>query len=113
MRQWRSTSNNILSFTFLYCRSYIAIYLNVLLTPTKTYDLNDYPIYPDITREDLEEKNIETLNFVIKEIQAHMKNSSLRNLVEERSLTNPQNISALKILDKEHSDYLLEYSQLF
>ena len=88
-------------------------YLNVLLTPTKTYDLNDYPIYPDITREDLEEKNIETLNFVIKEIQAHMKNSSLRNLVEERSLTNPQNISALKILDKEHSDYLLEYSQLF
>jgi len=42
-----------------------------------------------------------------------MKNSSLRNLVEERSLTNPQNVSALKILDKEHENYLLEYSQLF
>ncbi len=42
-----------------------------------------------------------------------MKNSSLRNLVEERSLTSPQNVSALKILDKQHKDYLLEYSQLF
>lgn len=88
-------------------------YLNVLQTPTKTYDLETYPIYEDISRKELEEKNIETLNFVIKEIQAHMKNRSLRNLVEERSLTNPQNISALKILDKEHKDYLLEYSQLF
>ena len=39
--------------------------------------------------------------------------SQLRNLVEERSLTNPQNVSALKILDKEHENYLLEYSQLF
>ena len=56
---------------------------------------------------------LKTLNFVIKEIQTHMKNSSLRNLVEERSLTNPQNVSALKILDKEHENYLLEYSQLF
>lgn len=88
-------------------------YLNVLLTPTKTYDLETYPIYENITRDELEEKNIETLNFVIKEIQTHMKNSSLRNLVEERSLTNPQNVSALKILDKEHENYLLEYSQLF
>ena len=88
-------------------------YLNVLLTPTKTYDLETYPIYENITRKELEEKNIETLNFVIKEIQTHMKNRSLRNLVEERSITNPQNISALKILDKQHKDYLLEYSQLF
>ena len=75
--------------------------------------MENYTIYENITRDELEEKNIETLNFVIKEIQAHMKNSSLRNLVEERSLTNPQNVSALKILDKEHENYLLEYSQLF
>ena len=88
-------------------------YLNVLLTPTKTYDLETYPIYENISQKELEEKNIETLNFVIKEIQTHMKNSSLRNLVEERSLTNPQNVSSLKILDKHYKDYLLEYSQLF
>ncbi|MCC9262318.1 queuine tRNA-ribosyltransferase [Methanobrevibacter woesei] len=88
-------------------------YLNVLLTPTKTYELDTYPIYEDISREELEKYNLNTLKFVIKEIQTHMKNKSLRNLVEERSNTNPQNISALKILDKKYMDYLLEYTQLY
>lgn len=88
-------------------------YMNVLQTPTKSYDLNNYPIYEDITQEDLEKKNLENMEFVIKEIHAHMKNRSLRNLVEERSGTTPQNISTLKILDKNHMNYLLEYTQLF
>ena len=88
-------------------------HLNVLQTPTKAYDLNSYPIYENITQEELEEKNIENMEFVIKEIHAHMKNNSLRNLVEERSGTTPQNISTLKILDRTQMDYLLEYSQLF
>lgn len=88
-------------------------YLNVLQTPTKAYDLNTYPIYEDITQEELEKKNIENMEFVIKEIHAHMKNSSLRNLVEERSGTTPQNISTLKILDRTQMDYLLEFTQLF
>lgn len=87
--------------------------LNVLQTPTKSYDLNTYPIYEDISQEELEEKNIENMEFVIKEIYAHMKNRSLRNLVEERSGTTPQNISTLKILDKTYPEYLLEYTQLF
>ena len=88
-------------------------YLNVLQTPTKTYDLNKYPIYENISQENLEKKNIENMEFVIKEIHTHMKNKSLRNLVEERSNTSPQNISTLKLLDKNHMDYLLEYTQLF
>ena len=88
-------------------------HLNVLQTPTKSYDLNTYPIYENITQEDLEKKNIENMEFVIKEIHAHMKNRSLRNLVEERSGTTPQNISTLKILDRDYMDYLLEYTQLF
>ena len=88
-------------------------YMNVLQTPTKSYDLNNYPIYEDITQEDLEKKNLENMEFVIKEIHAHMKNRSLRNLVEERSGTTQQNISTLKILDKNHMNYLLEYTQLF
>ena len=88
-------------------------HLNVLQTPTKAYDLNTYPIYDDISQKNLEEKNIENLEFVIREIHAHMKNRSLRNLVEERSGTTPQNISTLKILDRTSMDYLLEYSQLF
>ena len=88
-------------------------HLNVLQTPTKAYDLNTYPIYDDITQKELEEKNIENMEFTIKEIHAHMKNNSLRNLVEERSGTTPQNISTLKILDKTQMDYLLEYTKLF
>ena len=85
----------------------------MLQTPTKAYDLNTYPIYENITQEELEKKNLENMEFVIKEIHAHMKNRSLRNLVEERSGTTPQNISTLKILDRDYMDYLLEYTQLF
>ena len=88
-------------------------HLNVLQTPTEAYGLNSYPIYEEISQKDLEKKNLENMEFVIKEIHAHMKNRSLRNLVEERSGTTPQNISTLKILDKIHMDYLLEYTQLF
>lgn len=88
-------------------------HLNVLQTPTKSYDLKSYPIYEDISQKELEEKNIENMEFVIKEIHAHMKNRSLRNLVEERSATTPQNISTLKILDRTCMDYLLEFTQLF
>lgn len=88
-------------------------HLNVLQTPTKAYDLNTYKIYDEIAPEDLEKKNIECLEFVILEIQTHMDNKSLRNLVEERSTTSPQNISTLKILDKKYMDFILEYTQLF
>ena len=88
-------------------------HLNVLQTPTKAYDLNTYKLFDEITREEIEEKNVECLEFVIREIQAHMENSSLRNLVEERSTTSPQNISTLKILDKKYMDFILENNQLF
>lgn len=88
-------------------------HLNVLQTPTKAYDLNMYPIYDEISQKDLEKKNLENMEFVIREIHTHMKNRSLRNLVEERSGTTPQNISTLKILDRTSMDYLLEFTQVF
>ena len=88
-------------------------HLNILQTPTKAYDLNTYPIYENLTQKELEKKNLENMEFVIKEIYAHMKNRSLRNLVEERSGTTPQNISTLKFLDRTSMDYLLESTQLF
>ena len=88
-------------------------HLNVLQTPTKADDLNIYKIYDEISPEELEKKNVECLEFVISEIQTHMDNGSLRNLVEERSTTSPQNISTLKILDKKYMDFILEYNQLF
>ena len=122
-KEAKKTSYFIFSFTelsFMPILTYMGIdgfltdsanyysYLNVLQTPTKAYDLNSYPIYEDISQEELEKKNIKNMEFVIHEIHAHMKNKSLRNLVEERSGTTPQNISTLKILDRNYMDYLLE-----
>jgi predicted RNA-binding protein len=127
-KEAKKTSYFIFSFTevsFMPILTYMGIdgfladsanyysHLNVLQTPTKSYDLNAYPIYENLTAEELEKKNIENMEFVIKEIHAHMKNRALRNLVEERSGTTPQNISTLKILDRTCMDYLLEFTQLF
>ncbi len=88
-------------------------YINGLMTPTKTYNLNMYPIYENLNQKELENYNLKTLQFVIKEIQTHIKNKTLRNLVEERSLSCPQNISSLKILDKNHINFILENSPLY
>lgn len=88
-------------------------YLNVLLTPTKSYDLNEYDLFENKKQKEIAKFNENTVNFVLKEVRAHMKNKSLRNLVEERAATSPQNMSALKILDKNYSEYLLKYSQLY
>ena len=87
-------------------------YINVLMSPTKNYNLETYNIY-DLSREELEAYNKNTIDFVLREVREHMKNGSLRNLVEERSATSPQYASALRILDKNYSDYLLEYTQVY
>lgn len=127
-KEAKKTSYFIFSFTelsFMPILTYMGIdgfladsanyysHLNVLQTPTKAYDLNTYPIYENITQKELEEKNIECLDFVIREIQTHMENHSLRNLIEERSTTSPQNIATLKLLDKKYIDFILEHNQLF
>ena len=127
-KEAKKTSYFIFSFTeisFMPILTYMGIdgfltdsanyysHLNVLQTPTKAYDLNTYPIYENISQEELEKINLDNMEFVIKEIHTHIKNKSLRNLVEERSGTTPQNISTLKILDRNYMDYLLEYTQLF
>jgi predicted RNA-binding protein len=100
-------------------------YLNVMMTPTKNYDLNIYELdsyeldrfdsyeLENLSQDQLKHKNQRAITFVLAETRAHMKNGSLRNLVEERSATSPQNISALRILDKNHQDYLDKYTQLF
>ncbi len=87
-------------------------YLNVLMTPTKNYDLDKYKIY-EMTTEELIDYNKNTIDLVLREVREHMKNGGIRNLVEERSATSPQYASALRILDKEYTDYVLEYSQLY
>lgn len=88
-------------------------YLNVLMTPTKSYNLNDYVLYENMSREDIAKYNENSIDFVLREVKAHIKNGTLRNLVEERSTTSPQNISTLKIFDKNHKDYILDNTQLY
>ncbi|MDR1819841.1 MAG: archaeosine tRNA-ribosyltransferase [Methanobrevibacter sp.] len=87
-------------------------YLNVLLTPTKNYDLNSYKLC-ELSQKDLLKRNNENVKFVLNEVREHIKNGTLRNLVEERSLTSPQNMIALKLLDKNHQDYLQSCTQLY
>lgn len=87
-------------------------YKNIMFSPNKNYNLNDYKIY-EMEQEELCEYNKKILDYVSREINEHMNNGTLRNLVEERSLSSPQNVSTLKILDREYQDYLDKYTQLY
>lgn len=87
-------------------------YLNVMTTATKNYDLEVYKIF-EMNKEQVASCNEQTINFVLTEVREHMRNKTLRNLVEERAATSPQNMSVLKILDKNHQDYLQKYTQLY
>ncbi|RBQ23554.1 Archaeosine synthase [Candidatus Methanobinarius endosymbioticus] len=87
-------------------------YLNVMTTATKNYDLEVYKIF-EMNQEQLAECNKQTINFVLTETREHMRNKTLRNLVEERGVTSPQIASVLKLLDKNHQDYLQKYTQLY
>jgi len=82
------------------------------MTATKNYDLDVYKIY-EMNQEEIFTCNKNTIDFILREVREHMKNGTLRNLVEERAATSPQNMSLLKILDHEYQDYLQKYTQLY
>lgn len=87
-------------------------YLNNMLTSTSKYDLKIYKIY-DLDFNELKNYNNSTLDFVIKEIRENIKNSTLRNLVEQRCCTSPEAMSALRILDKKYPEFLGKYTPLY
>lgn len=80
---------------------------NNLMTNT-----NIYPSNYNIT-ENLEEENIKQLQFTIKEVQENMKNKTLRNLTEQKATTHPELMTLHRLLDKNHMNYLLKYTQLY
>lgn len=80
---------------------------NNLMTGT-----NIYPSEYNIT-ENLEEENIKQLEFTIKEVRENMKNKTLRNLTEQRATTHPELMTLHRLLDKNHMEYLLKYTQLY
>jgi len=92
--------------------AYYYAYLNNMMTPTARYDLKKYKIY-DLGFEELKNYNIDTLDFVMREIRENIKNLTLRNLVEERCCTSPEAMSALRILDKKYSEFLDIYTPLY
>ena len=56
-------------------------HLNVLQTPTKAYDLNAYPIYEDISQNDLENKNIENM-YTGNDFKLELKDNKLTMLAK-------------------------------
>ncbi len=86
--------------------------LNTLITPSQKYDMKTYHIY-DMNQEELKEYNKRTVEFTINEIREHIKNGTLRNLVEERCCSSPELMTALRLLDRDHSDFVSKYTQLY
>ncbi len=97
-------------FTDAICKFYTR--LNILMTPDHSYSLEKYRIY-ELGEEELLDYNKKTLEFVIRETREHIKNGTLRNLVEEKAATSPANMTALRILDDECQEYLLKYTPLY
>jgi len=86
--------------------------LNILLTPSTKYDLDKYKIY-DMNLEEIKDYNKKTIEFTIKEVQEHIKNGTLRNLIEERSCSSPEAMTSLRILDRDYKNYIDKYTQLY
>lgn len=92
------------------CRFYAN--LDTMLTPTADYDKDSYKIY-EMEPEELVEYNKKSMDFVLREVREHIKNGTLRNLVEERCCTSPEAMTALRILDRDHQDFLERYTQMY
>lgn len=87
-------------------------YLNIMMTPGSSYNLEKYQIY-QLEQNELFEYNKKTMDLVTREVRENIKNGTLRNLVESLSCSSPQNMSLLRILDKNHSDFLEKYTPLY
>jgi len=86
--------------------------IGVMTTPHNNYNLQQYPVY-DLNPEELKKYNRESLDFVLREVRANIKNGTLRNLVEERCCSSPEAMSALRILDRDYGDFVDSYTQLY
>lgn len=96
-------------FTDTICKFYS--YLNILMTPNHSYQLEKYKIY-ELEEVELYNYNKKILDFAIREVREHIRSGTLRNLVEEKAATSPANMTALRILDDEFQEYLQKYTRL-
>ena len=86
--------------------------LGVMITPHGNYDLKKYPIY-NLNQEELQKYNHNSIDFVLREVRAHIQNGTLRNLVEERCCSSPEAMSALRLLDREYGEFLDKYTPIY
>jgi predicted RNA-binding protein len=87
-------------------------YLNTMLTPDAKYDIEKYEIL-DLNQSELKNYNKNSMDFVVKEVRANIKNGTLRNLVEARCSSSPETMSALRLLDKKYSEFLDNFTPLY
>lgn len=86
--------------------------LGMMLTPHKIYKLTKYSIY-NLNHQDLKDYNEITMDFVLREVRENIKNGTMRNLVEERCCSNPEAMSALRILDRDYNHFVDKYTPLY
>jgi 7-cyano-7-deazaguanine tRNA-ribosyltransferase len=86
--------------------------LGLMMTPDTIYDLENYQIY-EFSLEELKNYNQRIMDFVLREVRENIKNGTLRNLVEERCCSSPEAMSALRIVDRDYSDFLDKYTPLY
>lgn len=86
--------------------------LNLIITPTKTYSLKEYPIY-DLNKEDLIDYNKQTVDLMVRLVRENIKNGTLRNLVETFASSSPENMTLLRVFDKNYRNYIEKYTPLY
>ncbi len=86
--------------------------LGSMMTPDNIYDFEDYQLY-NFGLEELKKYNHMIMDFVLREVRENIKNGSLRNLVEQRCCSTPEAISALRIADRDYTDFLDKYTPLY
>lgn len=92
------------------CGYYASI--GVMLTADGKYSLEEYRIY-EMGYSELLDFNKNTMDFVLREIREHIRNGTLRNLVEMRCCSTPEIMSALRILDRDYGEFLDKYTPIY
>lgn len=86
--------------------------VGVMITPDSKYPLEKYGVY-DMDYSELLLYNKNSMDLVLREVKAHIKNGTLRNLVEMRCTSSPETMAALRIMDQEYGEYVLKYTPLY
>ncbi|MCE5213500.1 MAG: archaeosine tRNA-ribosyltransferase [Methanobacterium sp.] len=86
--------------------------LGMLTTPHKIYDQKEYEIY-QLNHEELRNYNRNTMDFVLREVRENIKQGTMRNLVEERCCSSPETMTALRVLDRDYTEFLDKYTPLY